>query len=172
MLALAERTRTRNRSASARPSAAGSAPPPGPLASTRESATTDCTRCCSSDFERTRTSAAPAGPGHLPQPVLANRGEVEVAGAAEDPQVPGVLAPLGVDICVGEANAVGGEAGEAAVVMVAVSVEAAQVVVQYGGDACRAQPVDVAAHVACPGANLRLHPAANGIQQLKAHQLG
>ena len=95
-----------------------------------------------------------------------------MAGPAEDPQVPGVFAPLGAGISVGEANAVGGEAGEAAVVMVAVGVEAAQVVVQYRGDACRAQPVDVAAHVARPSANLRLHPAANGIEQLKAHQLG
>jgi hypothetical protein len=95
-----------------------------------------------------------------------------VAGPAEDPQVPGVFAPLGAGICVGQADAVGGEAGEAAVVMAAVGVEAAQVVVQYRGDACRAQPVDVAAHVARPGADLRLHPAADGIERLKAHQLG
>lgn len=45
---------------SARPRAAGSCPPPGPLASTRDSTATAWTRCWTSALERTLAKAADA----------------------------------------------------------------------------------------------------------------
>ena len=110
--------------------------------------------------------------GGLGQPRLADRGEVQAAGAAEQPQIPHLGGPLGAGVAIGETDTVGGEAGEAAVVPVAGRVEAGQVELQDRAGTRGPQLVDVAAHVAGRGPHLLFDPAPDGIDQLQADQLG